>query len=233
RWLERLPGGIAYLRQVLVDDVLGICTQLEADMERLVSSYECEWKAVVRDPARRRMFQHAVNAPSVEPTLGWVVERGQRRPGDWPSAGTPGAVGLPGPGEDGSWVRVARLADVPRDGGITYVHGALEVAVFNFASRGTWYATQSICPHRGDGVLGRGLLGSQGGVPKVACPLHKKTFSLDTGAGLSDPSLCVQTFPVEVRGDAVWVRLPAADGNVRVPPGWQAQEGGTSACAAV
>jgi phenylpropionate dioxygenase-like ring-hydroxylating dioxygenase large terminal subunit len=65
-----------------------------------------------------------------------------------------------------------------------------------------------MCPHRGDMVLGRGLLGTQGGEPKVACPLHKKTFSLETGAGLADPQYRVATFPVEVRDGEVYLRLP-------------------------
>jgi nitrite reductase (NADH) large subunit len=213
RWLERMDGGIEYLRRVLIDDALGICTQLEADMARLVASYECEWKAVVRDPQRRSMFKVAVNAPHEAPALGWTVERGQRRPADWPAGGVAAAF----PHRGGTWVHVAQVDDVPHDGGTTYMHGGVPIAVFHFASRGAWYATQAVCPHRGDAVLGRGLLGSQGGVPKVACPLHKKTFSLETGQGLSDPSLCVRTFPVEVREDGVWVQLPTLGAGERAP----------------
>ena len=57
-------------------------------------------------------------------------------------------------------------------------------------------------------VLARGLLGSDDGEPKVACPMHKKTFSLETGKGLSDPSFCVRTFPVEVREGELFVKMP-------------------------
>jgi hypothetical protein len=45
-------------------------------------------------------------------------------------------------------------------------------------------------------------------VPKVACPLHKKTFDLRTGACLSGESLEIATFPVRIDGDAVFVELP-------------------------
>jgi NAD(P)H-dependent nitrite reductase small subunit len=105
-------------------------------------------------------------------------------------------------------VRVASVAEVPRDAGITVDHGGLRIAVFNFATRGEWWASQATCPHRKDDVLGRGLLGSDGDVPKVACPLHKKTFSLESGTGLSDPRYCIRTYPVEIHGDAVMVLLP-------------------------
>ena len=59
-------------------------------------------------------------------------------------------------------------------------------------------------------VLGRGLLGTQGGEPKVACPMHKKTFSLQTGAGLADPQYRIETYSVEVRDGEIFVELPPA-----------------------
>jgi nitrite reductase (NADH) large subunit len=207
RWLERMDGGVAYLRSVLVDDALGICARLDEDMAALVASYRCEWAAVVRDPERRRAFRAAVNADAGPATLPFVRERGQKRPADWP-APTPLAPG-PAVEADAEWTRVARVDDVPHDGGITVAHQGTPIAVFHFASRGAWYATQAVCPHRKDAVLGRGLLGTAGDVPKVACPLHKRTFSLETGDGLSDPQYCVRTYPVEVRGKDVWVQLPA------------------------
>jgi len=209
RWLERMEGGIARLRRVVVDDALGIAAQLERDMEALVRAYQCEWAAVVRDPVRRRAFRELAAGAAPEETLPFVRERGQKRPAAWPDSRP--APPAPPAGDDAVWVRAADVEAVPRDGGITVRHGALAVAVFRFASRGAWYATQAVCPHRKDAVLGRGLLGTQGGVPKVACPFHKKTFSLETGAGLSDPAYAVRTYPVEVRDGAVWVKLPPLD----------------------
>lgn len=212
RWLERLDGGVDYLRKVVVDDVLGIAAQLEADMQQLVDSYACEWAAVVNDPERQAAFRHFANDPAPDPTLRWVRERGQRRPADWaPTPEKLPAVALVPKPMAPTWIRAAAVAEVPRDGGITIRHGSTQIAVFHFATRNEWYATQASCPHRGDAVLGRGLLGTQGDVPKIACPLHKKTFALTTGDGLADPNYSVRTFPVEIRGDAVWVYVPPAE----------------------
>ena len=62
--------------------------------------------------------------------------------------------------------------------------------------------------------LGRGWLGTEAGEPKVAWPLHKKTFSLQSGKGLSDPKFCVQTYPVEVRDGELFVKIPpVAEGS--------------------
>jgi nitrite reductase (NADH) large subunit len=203
-----MDGGIEYLKHVVVEDALGICAQLECDMQSLVDRYECEWAAVVRDPERRRAFRHFANSETADPAVEFVRERAQKRPRDWPEQAAPPA--LPAPETEG-WFPVARAADVPADGGVTVQVGDAQVAVFHFASQGAWYACQAMCPHRGDMVLGRGLLGTQGGEPKVACPMHKKTFSLETGAGLADPQYAVQVFPVEVRDGEVYLKLPAAD----------------------
>ena len=52
-------------------------------MQSLVDNYECEWKAVVDDPDKRRLFQQFANTELTEPGVEFVTERGQRRPADW------------------------------------------------------------------------------------------------------------------------------------------------------
>jgi nitrite reductase (NADH) large subunit len=68
-----------------------------------------------------------------------------------------------------------------------------------------------MCPHKKEMVLSRGIIGDQAGIPKVACPLHKKTFSLDSGACLSGENYQVRVFPVKVERDDVYVELPPAE----------------------
>ena len=48
-------------------------------------------------------------------------------------------------------------------------------------------------------------------MPKVACPLHKKTFSLETGECLSGEEYSVKVFPVKVERDEVYLLLPPND----------------------
>ncbi|MGQ0745054.1 MAG: nitrite reductase large subunit NirB [Acidimicrobiales bacterium] len=79
-WFNRLEGGIDYLRQVVMEDSLGICAELEADMARHVSTYECEWKATLADPVRLARFRSFVNADGPDPDLVFVPLRGQKRP---------------------------------------------------------------------------------------------------------------------------------------------------------
>lgn len=211
RWLEELDGGIEHLKRVLLEDSLEICDQLEADVQSLVGGYQCEWKAVVEDPQLRAQFRHFVDGDEVPgETLGFSREREQRRPTAWPAADSIQRNGRVGSPDDWTWRRVGTVEQFPTDGGLAVRYGGTQIAVYSFTRRGEWYATQAVCPHRKDPVLARGLLGDRSGEPKVACPLHKKTFSLVTGDGLSDPAYGVRTFPVEIREDAVWVKLPPA-----------------------
>jgi nitrite reductase (NADH) large subunit len=211
-WLDKMEGGIAHLRDVIVNDKLGLCGELERDMEKLVTTYRCEWKEVVKDAERRARFQHFANSPEPDPTVRLIEERAQRRPADWPkgvsSLKPNGKPKLRLPTVQRRWVPLVDAHAVPRDGGIAVKYGKVQLAVFNFASRGEWFATQNMCPHRQDMVLSRGIIGDHQGQPKVACPLHKKTFALDTGECLSGDELVIGTFPVQVNGGIVYCELP-------------------------
>ena len=212
RWMEGIEGGLEELKAVLIDDKLGICESLEKDMEVLVATYQCEWKEVVENPERQKLFSHFANVEDPDPTLRFVEERGQRRPEDWSEGGeaVAGDERVLPPEEDWSWMPVGKPDSIPRDSGraIRVPHG--QIAVFHHAGTDRYYATDNQCPHKKDMVLARGLLGTDGEDPKVACPLHKKTFSLQNGKGLSDPDFCVTTYPVELRDGELFVKLPPA-----------------------
>ncbi len=80
-WLESLDGGLDYLREVIVDDRLGICADLDAAMERHVAAYSDEWRDTLDDPERLRRFVSFVNAPRTpDPSIGFEVERDQIKP---------------------------------------------------------------------------------------------------------------------------------------------------------
>jgi nitrite reductase (NADH) large subunit len=79
-WFNKLDGGVDHLRRVIIDDCLGIAAELEADMERHVATYECEWKATIEDPMRVRRFRSFVNVEAPDPSIVMVPERAQMRP---------------------------------------------------------------------------------------------------------------------------------------------------------
>jgi nitrite reductase (NADH) large subunit len=83
-WLNKMEGGIDYLRNVVVEDSLSMGEAWEQDMQLLVDSYRCEWKAAVEDPEIRKRFVHFVNAPEErDETVRFETLRGQKKAADW------------------------------------------------------------------------------------------------------------------------------------------------------
>ncbi|HMA95004.1 MAG TPA: nitrite reductase small subunit NirD, partial [Polyangiaceae bacterium] len=204
-WLDSLEGGINHVREVIVQDSLGIAMELERDLQKLVDTYQCEWRKVVESPTLRAQFER--QATQDEP-LPLEPMREQHIPRPWPAA--PNAlqrVHLPML-KARSFHAVADVCSIPPDTGITVNVGSIPIAIFHTSIDDRWYATQARCPHKGDAVLGRGLLGDHHGKPKVACPYHKRTFSLESGECLNADSPTLATFPTKVEGGIVYVELP-------------------------
>ncbi len=79
-WLENLEGGLDYLKEVIIEDKLGICEELEAEMTKVVGTYQCEWNTTLEDTEKLKRFGHFINSDKQDVDLAYVSERGQRRP---------------------------------------------------------------------------------------------------------------------------------------------------------
>eukprot|EP00567_Pseudictyota_dubia_P014320 CAMPEP_0197441104 /NCGR_PEP_ID=MMETSP1175-20131217/7454_1 /TAXON_ID=1003142 /ORGANISM="Triceratium dubium, Strain CCMP147" /LENGTH=1146 /DNA_ID=CAMNT_0042971331 /DNA_START=506 /DNA_END=3946 /DNA_ORIENTATION=- len=224
-WQAKLPSGkngggpIEHLKEVIIEDSLGICDELDRRMQHLVDTYHDEWAEVVKDPERRKKFKQFVNTDKNIPRedmVEFIDQRGQNRPADWAADGQP-QTNWQAPDDDvfarseKSWVEVGSVSDFAPDVGSPILIGDTQLAVFNFASRGEWHCTQNMCPHKQAFVLSQGIMGSLDGVAKVACPLHKKQFGLETGEQLDGGDLRILTFPIKVEDDKVLVELPKQD----------------------
>ncbi len=83
-WLNKMDGGIDYLRNVVINDSLGIADTLEKEMQQLVDNYQCEWKEVVDNPQLRKRFSHFINAPEEkDPTVLFDTLRDQKKAAQW------------------------------------------------------------------------------------------------------------------------------------------------------
>ena len=79
-WMENLEGGLDYLKQVVIEDSLGIAAELEEQMSNIVGTYQCEWKTTIEDPERLKRFVQFVNTDAEDKQIVFVEERGQPRP---------------------------------------------------------------------------------------------------------------------------------------------------------
>jgi nitrite reductase (NADH) large subunit len=83
-WLNKMEGGITYLKNVIVNDSLGIAEELEKEMQYLVDNYQCEWKEAVENPEIRKRFNHFINAPKEkDPTIQFETLREQKKAAGW------------------------------------------------------------------------------------------------------------------------------------------------------
>lgn len=218
RWIENLPGGIKYLREVVLEDKLGICADLEKQMADLCNSYFCEWTEAIKNPEIRKRFAQFGNTSEqlvdpVEP----IVERGQSRPSYWPKdSATEDFRGTKW--SQLTWqplVEATQFKDTATGDSQAVKRGDTQLAVFKV--RGKYYCMQQMCPHKRAFVLSDGLIGDDvaSGKMWVSCPHHKRNFELcgpDAGKCANDEAVNVAVFEAEERDDGwVYVKLPSVE----------------------
>ena len=104
-----------------------------------------------------------------------------------------------------TWFRVGNVNDFPENGGACIKYKDKQIAVYNFTRKNKWYACQNLCPHKMEMVLSRGMIGDVEGIAKVACPMHKKTFSLEDGSNLNGDDYQIAIYPVKIEDENVYI----------------------------
>jgi nitrite reductase (NADH) small subunit len=98
-------------------------------------------------------------------------------------------------------VFIGEVVELPQKLGKTVTIGSKEIAVFKL-DNGDIRAIENRCPHKG-GVLAEGILSGE----YVFCPMHDWKISVNDGK-VQDPDVgCVQSYPVEVKGDQVYIQI--------------------------
>lgn len=215
RWLEALPGGIAYLKQVILEDKLGICASLEEQMGELVGTFFDEWKEAIEEPTLAKKFNQFDNTTDTLENMETELDRGQERPVYW--AKESAKVDF----KNTKWTSLAwqpiieashfKGADMAPNGiSATIKRGDTQLAIFRV--KGKYLASQQMCPHKRQFVLSDGLIGDSGDKLWVSCPYHKRNYELtgeQAGRCNNDDEVSIATFPVEEREDGmVYLKLP-------------------------
>ncbi|KAI1847657.1 hypothetical protein JX266_006509 [Neoarthrinium moseri] len=231
RWLEALPGGLAYLQDVVLRDRLGLAASLEAQMQELVDSFFDEWAEAVRDPAVAARFRQFANTDEGVDTVEVEQDRGQTRPVYW--AKEPAAADFKGLRQRWSataWQPVIEASyfagadDTPNGISANIKRGDTQLAVWRV--RGKYYATQQMCPHKRAFVLSDGLIGQD--VPSNAppSPPPSPTPSSSSAPGEGTPAAAA-TATKEPCGDAKspWVSCPYHKRNFDLTSGACSNDG--------
>ena len=195
-WMDNLEGGLAYLREVVIEDSLGINAELEQEMAQVVASYQCEWQTTLASPDRLALFRTSVNSDQPDEGVQRRMLRGQPQPVARVEVQDAAPPRRP-------WEAVCQLNDIPRDAGIGARLGEMQIALFRFGEQ--VYALDNLEPGSQANVLSRGLLGDAAGEPVVISPLYKQRIRLRDGCDPESGEMAVRAWPVKVEGGQVWV----------------------------
>lgn len=195
-WMDNLEGGIDYLREVILEDSLGIGEELEQEMARVVASYQCEWQTTLNDPQRLALFRSYVNSDRPDEAVQRQMLRGQPQPVIAP-------VRREGEVSTRPWQAICELAAIPAQAGIGARLGERQIALFRFGEQ--VYALDNLEPGSDANVLSRGMLGDAGGEPMVISPLYKHRIRLRDGRPCDGGEPMVRAWPVKIENGTVWV----------------------------
>jgi nitrite reductase (NADH) small subunit len=114
----------------------------------------------------------------------------------------------PRPANECDWHAVCALDDIVPDTGVCALLGGQQIAIVRVGTGEDVYAIDNFDPFSKAFVLSRGIVGDRGGVAKIASPIFKQSFELETGRCLDDPSVSIPVWPARVRDGRVEVAIP-------------------------
>ncbi len=102
---------------------------------------------------------------------------------------------------------MCRVDQIDVEGGVAALVDGAAVAIFRtHDGHVTAMSQHDHCSQAA--VLARGVLGTRGGTPFVASPMHKQAFDLRTGQCLDDAAVRVPTYDIRVDEGTVLVGPP-------------------------
>jgi nitrite reductase (NADH) small subunit len=113
------------------------------------------------------------------------------------------------PGADAglAWIDLCALADIPPASGVAAMVGDRQIALVRLDEGERVYAVSNYDPFSQAFVIARGIVGDRGGRPKIASPIFKQTFDLETGACFDDPLVKLPVYPVRLREGRVEIGI--------------------------
>ncbi|MGR6322139.1 nitrite reductase small subunit NirD [Micromonospora soli] len=103
------------------------------------------------------------------------------------------------------WTPICPVDRLEPDRGVAALVDGVQVALFR--TGGELYAVDNLDPVGGAQVMSRGIVGSRGGLPTLASPLHKQVYDLTTGRCLDLPGVALRRHEARCRDGLVEVRL--------------------------
>jgi nitrite reductase (NADH) small subunit len=115
---------------------------------------------------------------------------------------------FPWAGSELDWQDICALEDlVPGTGAAALLAGEQIALVRTRDDR--LFAISNFDPFSRAFVLARGIVGDKNGAPKIASPIYKQSFNLETGECFDDPQVKLPVYSVRLLANRIEVALPA------------------------
>ena len=202
-WRENLEGGLDYLKDVIIRDSLGICSELEQQMQLVVDRYHCEWRDALTDSEKLKRFRTFVNDSRPDPNIRTLPERDQVKPAD----NQPEKTLSSGPT---AWTELCKESDLVEKSGVVAWHDGNQIALFYLPetdiTEARVYAIDNHDPFSNANVIGRGIMGDLKGEKVIASPLYKQHFRLNDGQCMEDATIRLRTWEARLMDGAVQIK---------------------------
>ena len=109
--------------------------------------------------------------------------------------------------EETRWHEICPIDYVVPGTGVAALVQGEQIAIIR-TNDGLFAALANFDPFSEAFVISRGIVGDRRGVPKIASPIYKQSFSLETGECLDDPSVRLTVYPIRVFAGKIQVALP-------------------------
>ena len=104
------------------------------------------------------------------------------------------------------WETICKFSDILPNTGVCALVQGQQVAIFRIG-QDEIYAIANFDPFSKANVLSRGIVGDRNGIPKIASPIYKQTFNLQTGECFDNPDVRVATFAVRVVDEQIQIGI--------------------------
>ena len=103
------------------------------------------------------------------------------------------------------------MDDIVPDTGVAALVGGQQIAIVRVGPDARIYALSNFDPFSRAFVISRGIVGDRGGRPKIASPIFKQSFDLESGQCLDDPKVTLPTYPVRLVDGHIEVAMSDSD----------------------
>ncbi len=108
--------------------------------------------------------------------------------------------------ENGEWIEVGKVEDIPKLGSRLIKRAAGDIAVFRNSDNEV-FALLNRCPHKG-GPLSEGIVYGK----TVTCPMHNWCIGLNNGEAIAPDEGCAPTYKIKIEDEIVYLSLQQSNG---------------------